>query len=237
MELELGRALIRLADARRGGNLLSRITQLRQTLAMQLGLVLPKVRIRDNLRLPDDQYQIKINGSTVAAAQLPSELLVVLAGPASRGALRGTPLRHPAYAQPLLAIAADQGPAAQAAGLTLIDATAVLLHHLQQVVTQHAAELLTRDATRHLVEETRRLAPAVVEELLPDLMKLADVQRILQRLLSEGVSIRQLSTILEVLGDEATQTESEVKLTELVRRRLARTICARYRDRANGCPW
>ncbi len=230
VELELGRSLIRLADVRRGSNLLSRITQLRQTLAMQLGLVLPKVRIRDNLRLEQDQYRIKINGNPVATTPLPVDLVAVLATAESRHAVRGRLLRHPAYKQPLLEIAPEELSAAQSAGLTFVDASSLLLHHLEQVVKRHAAELLSRDATRHLIEETRRMTPAVVEELMPDLMKLADVQRILQRLLVEGVSIRQLSTILEVLGDEASRTSSELELTELVRRRLARTICAQYRD-------
>ena len=142
----------------------------------------------------------------------------------------GNLFRNPAYKQPLLEIAPEELSAAQSAGLTFVDASSLLLHHLEQVVKRHAAELLSRDATRHLIEETRRMTPAVVEELMPDLMKLADVQRILQRLLVEGVSIRQLSTILEVLGDEASRTSSELELTELVRRRLARTICAQYRD-------
>jgi flagellar biosynthesis protein FlhA len=180
--------------------------------------------------LDQDQYRIKINGNPVATTPLPVDLLAVLATAQSRHAVRGRLLRHPAYKQPLLEITPDELSVAQSAGLTFVDASAVLLHHLEQVVKRHAAELLSRDATRHLVEETRRLTPAVVEELMPDLMKLADVQRILQRLLVEGVSIRQLSTILEVLGDEASRTSSELELTELVRRRLARTICAQYRD-------
>ncbi len=110
------------------------------------------------------------------------------------------------------------------------DPAAVVLHHLRQVVSRQAAELLTRDATKHLIEETQRASPAVVDELIPHVMKLADVQRILQRLLGEGVSIRALSTILEALGDEAANARGDVELTERVRLRLARTICAQYRD-------
>ena len=115
-------------------------------------------------------------------------------------------------------------------GFELLDPVNVLMQHLQMVVIQHAPELLTRDATRHLIDETQRQAPAVVDELIPAVMKLSDVQRILQRLLSEGVSIRQLSMILETLGDEVGQVGSDVELTERVRQRLARTICAQYRD-------
>ncbi len=157
-------------------------------------------------------------------------MVAVLNHPESRATVRGRPLRHAAYSQPLLLIDEEDLPTARAAGLALVDPPTILLHHLQQLVKRHASELLTRDATRHLVEETRRSTPAVVEELIPEVMKLADVQRILQRLLVEGVSIRQLSMILEALGDEATRTTSELERTELVRRRLARTICARFRD-------
>jgi flagellar biosynthesis protein FlhA len=230
VEMELGRNLVRLADAKRGGNLLSRITQLRQSFARELGLVLPKVRIRDNLQLPDNQYRINIQGNPVAAAQLSSNTLWTTGtwrGPQSAGSLA---IKHPAFRQPLLPVDRDHASDVQQTGQPLLDTTAVLLQHLRQVVSRHAAELMTRDATKHLIEETRRQSPAVVEDLIPDVMKLSDVQRILQRLLLEGVSIRQLSLILEALGDEAPRVRSDVELTERVRRRLARSICAQYRD-------
>ena len=230
VELELGLTLVRLADSKRGGSLLSRITQLRQTMAMRLGLVLPKVRIRDNLRLGEQQYRIKINGNSVGTAELPTDLLLV----AHHGRLSsrqfGRPIRHPAFSNPLLGVTPDELPAARAAGYETIEPVTVLLQHMRHIVITHAPELLTRDATKYLIDETKRVSPAVVDELIPDVMKLADVQRILQRLLAEGVSIRQLSTILETIGDEAGQASSEIELTELVRRRLGRTICGQYRD-------
>lgn len=230
VELELGLSLVRLADSKRGGSLLSRITQLRQTMAMRLGLVLPKVRIRDNLRLGEQQYRIKINGNSVATAQLPLDLLLVVHHGRQRSHSFGKPIRHPAFSNPLLGVTPDELSAARAAGYETIEPVSVLLQHMRHVVIQHAPELLTRDATKHLIDETKRVSPAVVEELIPEVMKLADVQRILQRLLAEGVSIRQLSTILETIGDEAGQASSEIELTELVRRRLGRTICGQYRD-------
>jgi flagellar biosynthesis protein FlhA len=230
VEVELGCNLVRLADSRRGGSLLLRITQLRQSFAAELGLVLPKVRIRDNLRLPENEYRIKIQGNPVATAELtPNSLWTT--GPTRGPQPAGWPaLKHPAFRQPLVRIQRDEAAEVQQSGQPLLDATALLLEHLRQVVLRHAAELLTRDATKHLVEETRRQSPAVVEELIPATMKLADVQRILQRLLLEGVSIRQLSLILEALGDEAPRVRSDVELTERVRHRLARSICARHRD-------
>jgi flagellar biosynthesis protein FlhA len=230
VELELGLDLVRLADAKRGGNLLSRITQLRQAVAAELGLVLPKVRIRDNLRLADDQYRIKIQGNPVAAAQLPvGYQWLVGHGRADLRAGEGV-LRHPAFKSPLMRASRDQLPASLPPGQALLDSTGVVLHHLRQVVSQHASDLLTRDATKRLIDETRQQSPAVVEELIPHVMKLADVQRILQRLLVENVSIRPMGMILEALGDEAPRTRGDVELTERVRHRLGRWITAPYRD-------
>ncbi len=233
VELELGLNLVRLADAKRGGNLLSRITQLATVgCGWSSGLVLPKVRIRDNLRLPEDQYRIKIQGNPVATAQLPVRRLLDHRRTARRPiGQRGGQLKHPGVSPAAGRVSSGSiWPRCNSPGQPLLDTTAVLLHHLRQVVSQHAAELLTRDATKHLIEETRRQTPAVVEELIPDVLKLSDVQRILQRFLVEGISIRQLSTILETLGDEAPCPCGDVELTERVRHRLARSICAQYRD-------
>ena len=230
VELELGLSLVRLADVKRGGSLLSRITELRQSIAVRLGLVLPKVRIRDNLRLDESQYRIKVNGNSVASAELPMDLVFMTGSRDQWPGLEGKLIRHPAFSQPLLGVMPEQIQVAKQAGLEILDPLQVLLRHLRIVVNQHAPELLTRDATRHLVDETRKTSPAVVDELIPDIMKLSDVQRILQRLLSEGVSIRQLSIVLETLGDESDATKSDVELTESVRQRLARTICAQFRD-------
>ncbi len=230
VELELGLSLVRLADGNRGGNLLARITQLRQTIATELGLVLPKVRIRDNLRLAENQYRVKVHGNPVASATLPTD--AILAIPPAGQTIRwdGPLVRHPAFVASLVNVPLAQASEAERSGFVLLDPAAVVLHHLRQVVSRQAAELLTRDATKHLIEETQRASPAVVDELIPHVMKLADVQRILQRLLGEGVSIRALSTILEALGDEAANARGDVELTERVRLRLARTICAQYRD-------
>lgn len=230
VEVELGLALVRLADASRGGNLLARITQLRQAIATELGLVLPKVRIRDNLRLTENQYRIKVLGNPIASATLPTDGVLAVPPSATAPRWEHPVTRHPAFVANLVTIPHAQVAEAERAGYTLLDPAAVLLQHLRQVVSRQAAELLTRDATKHLVEETRRTAPAVVDELIPQVMKLADVQRILQRLLAEGVSIRALSTILEALGDEAGRAVGDLQLTERIRLRLARSICAQYRD-------
>ena len=185
MELELGVGLIRFADARRGGDLLERMQRMRQNLAAEMGIILPKVRVRDNMRLEPSQYRIKIADMVVA-----------------QGTIDRT--------------ASEPGGAIAA--------------HLNETVRQHADELLTRDAVKHLIDELRQTSPAAVDELIPGMMKLGEVQQVLQLLLREGVPIRQLGPILETLGDHAPRTRDPIMLTELVRQRLARTICTRYRD-------
>jgi flagellar biosynthesis protein FlhA len=185
LELELGVGLIRLADRKRGGDLLDRIQRARQSLAAEMGVILPKVRVRDNMRLEPNQYQVKIADMAVARGTIES-----------------------------------QNP----------DPGGAVAEHLGQTVRAHADELLSRDAVKHLIDELKQTSPAVVEELIPGVMKLGEVQRILQSLLREGVPIRQLGPILETLGDFAARTKDTVELTEHVRQRLARTLCTRYRD-------
>jgi len=188
MEIELGIGLLRMADSRRGGDLLDRIRNVRQELAAEIGIILPKIRIRDNLRLGKNQYQIKIADMPVAEGVL---------------------------------------------GRAVADPGGVMASHLTETVRRHADEILTRDAARHLIDELRQTSPAVVEELIPGIMKLAEVQQILQMLLREAVPIRQLGAILETLGDYAPRTRDPILLTEHVRTRLARAICTRYRDAEN----
>jgi flagellar biosynthesis protein FlhA len=185
LELELGVGLIRLADRRRGGDLLDRIQRVRQNLAAEMGIILPKVRVRDNMRLEPSQFQIKIADMAVA-----------------RGAIDGQ----------------------------VSDPGGMIAGRLSETVRQHADELLSRDAVKHLVEELKQASPAVVEELIPGVMKLGEVQQVLQLLLREGVSIRQLGPILEAIGDHATRTKDPALLNEYVRQRLARTFCTRYCD-------
>jgi flagellar biosynthesis protein FlhA len=185
MELELGIGLIRLADRRRGGDLLDRVQKVRQGLAAAMGVILPKVRVRDNMRLQQNQYRIKIADVAVA-----------------------------------------QGTVDDAA----VEPAGAIAGHLSDAVQQHADELLTRDAVKHLIDELRESSPATVDELIPSVMKLGEVQQVLQMLLREAVSIRQLGSILETLGDFAPRTKDPTVLAEHVRQRLARTICAVYRD-------
>lgn len=230
LELEIGVGLIRLADPKRGGDLLNQITGVRRLLAAELGVVLPKVRIRDNLRLDRRNYRIKVAGNPVAEGSVYPDKLLVLAADGELSELAGEPACDPAGGRMGRWIDPDQLELAQQQRASILEPTAAVTQHLGQVVRQHAAELLTRELVKHLIDEVRKTSPAVVEELIPGVMRLGEVQQVLQRLLREEVPIRPLETILEALSDHAPHSRDPLVLTELVRRRLARTLSARYRD-------
>ncbi len=233
MEIAIGVGLIRLADPKRGGDLLERIGRVRQNVAAEMGLILPKVRIRDNMRLDQNQYRIKIADMPVAdGLAFPGQLLAIESG-LSRGKINGAPTKDPAFGTPAYWIDPKDRDDAELRGYTVVEPVSVLATHFAEVVRRHADEILTRDATKHLIDELKKVSPAVVDELIPAHMKLAEVQQILQMLLREGVTIRHLGPILETLGDFAPRTKDAVLLTEYVRHRLARTICTRYRDQQN----
>ncbi|MEC8590262.1 MAG: flagellar biosynthesis protein FlhA [Planctomycetota bacterium] len=233
MELELGVGLIRLADPNRGGDLLPRITSVRQQVASEIGIVLPKIRIRDNMRLGENDYRLKIMNNVVADGLVLPERLLAMDGGTAQGRLLGIEVKDPAFDQPAVWIEHEQRDQGEMQGYTMVEPAAVLATHLQEVVRRHAEDILTRDATRHLMDELKKSSPAVVDELIPGVMKLGEVQNVLQMLLREEVSIRQLSLILETLGDYASRTSDPIWLTEYVRNRLSRTICTRYRDEEN----
>jgi len=230
MEVEIGVGLIRLADPNRGGDLLERIHRIRQNVAAEIGIVLPKVRVRDNFRLAQQDYRIKIADQPVASGSLEAGMLLAMDSGMTTGQIPGLPTRDPAFGTPALWIQPALREQAEMHGYTVVEPVAVLATHLTEVIRKHADEILTRDATKHLVEELKKTSPAVVEELIPNTMKLAEVQQILQMLLREQVPIRQLGAILETLGDYAPRTKDPILLTELVRARLARTISTKYRD-------
>jgi len=230
MEIEIGAALVKLASPKYGGDLLPRITAVRQSVAADIGIILPKVRIRDNIRLGENEYRIKIANNPVAQGEVHPGRLLALDSGMTTGKIPGIETRDPAFQQPAVWIDPGLAERAQMLGYTSVEPTAVLATHLQEVVRRHADELLTRDATKHLLDELKKTSPAVVDELIPSPMKLAEVQQVLQMLLREEVPIRQLSQILETLGDYAGKTKDLVFLSEYVRHRLARTICTRYRD-------
>jgi len=232
MEVEIGVGLIRLADPKRGGDLLERISRVRQDVATQMGLIMPKVRVRDNLRLEHNVYRIKIADLVVAEGKIYPGMMLAVATAATRGPVPGLAGQEPASGRAATWIESSVREQAERLSYSVIEPVSVLAAHLTEVVREHADELLGRDATRHLVEELKKTSPVVVEELIPGQMKLVEVQQILQLLLREQVSIRQLGPILETLGEYAPHTSEPLVLVEHVRRRLARAISSRYRDSA-----
>jgi flagellar biosynthesis protein FlhA len=230
VELTLGLGLLRLADPSRGGDLLERITGVRNHTASDMGIILPKVRVRDDMELGDLNYEIKLTGSVVGRGSLrPDQFLAIDSG-MTTGVVEGEATREPIYGQPAIWVSAARREQAIIYGYSLYEPAAALSAHLQDVARRHADELLTRDAAKHLLNELKQAAPTVVDELVPGVMKLAEVQQVLQALLREDVPIRQLSIILETLGDFAGRTKDPVWLSEYVRHRLARTLCSRYRS-------
>ncbi|MEZ6089394.1 MAG: flagellar biosynthesis protein FlhA [Pirellulaceae bacterium] len=230
MEIVLGVQLVPLASPARGGDLLERITAIRHQLAADIGILLPKVRVRDNRQFPDFNYEILIAGNPVAQSMIqPNHLLAMDRGSAT-GAIDGTQIRDPMYNEPAVWIEPTRREQATLYGYQVVEPTSVITEHLKVIAHRYADELLSRDATKHLIEELKKTSPTVVEELIPGMMKLSEVQQILQMLLREDVPIRQLSTILETLGDYAGKSKDPILLTEYVRHRLSRTISTRYRD-------
>ncbi len=230
MEVEVGVGLIRLADPKRGGDLLERVQRVRQSVAGEIGIIMPKVRIRDNMRLEPNEYRIKIADMPVAQDMIePGHLLAIDSG-MTTGKVDGIQTKDPAFGTDAHWIIPAMQDQAEILGYTVVEPGAVLATHLTEICRRHADEILTRDSTKHLIDELKQTQPAVVDELIPSAMSLAEVQGVLQLLLREQISVRQLALILETLGDYAGRTKDPVLLTEYVRHRLARQICTRYRD-------
>jgi flagellar biosynthesis protein FlhA len=230
MEVELGVGLIRLADPNRGGDLLDRVQRVRQNIAGEIGILMPKVRIRDNMRLEANQYRIKIADIPVAQAEVEPTYLLAIDSGMTTSQIDGITTKDPAFGSDAKWINPGLADQAELFGYTVVEPGAVLATHLTEVCRRHADEILTRDATKHLIDELKTTSPTVVNELMPGVMSLAEVQSILHLLLREQISIRQLSVILETLGDHGARSKDPILLTEYVRHRLARQICTRYRN-------
>lgn len=233
MEIELGVGLIRLADPNRGGDLLDRVQKVRNNIASEIGLIMPKVRIRDNMRLEQNSYQIKIADMPIAVDEVMPGMMLAIDSGFTTGKIEGIPAKDPAFGTDARWINTARQDEAELFGYTVVEPGAVLATHLTEVCRRHADEILTRDSAKHLIDELKATSPTVVDELIPSVLSLAEVQNILQILLREQVSIRQLALILETLGDNAPRSKDPILLTEYVRHRLARQLCTRYRDADN----
>ncbi len=228
LELEVGYALVSLVDTAQGGDLLERISAIRRQLAVELGFVMPPVRIRDNMQLAASEYRIKIRGNTIASGQTrPGKLMAMDSGLAS-GPLDGERTREPAFGLEAWWIDPAYRSRAETMNYTVVDPTSVLGTHLTEVVKQNAADLLTREEVNNLIEQLKVKAPKLVEETIPGAVKMADLQKILQGLLRERVAIRDLETVLETLADWGTKTKDSEVLVEYVRNALRRSICQQY---------
>jgi flagellar biosynthesis protein FlhA len=226
LELEIGYGLIPLVDESEGGELLRRVSLVRRQMAAELGLVLAPIRIRDNVQLASHAYSVKLKGSEIARNELqPGSLLAMNPGDADPS-LEGVPTTEPAFGLPALWIPEAARARAEAFGYTVVDPASVIITHLTEVIRKHADELCSRQDTKLLLDGLREQHPAPVDELVPDLMTIGEVHRVLCGLLAEGVSVRDIVTIVETLGDKARVTKDSALLVEYCRQALARQITA-----------
>jgi flagellar biosynthesis protein FlhA len=229
--LEIGYRLIPLVQNKNGTGLLDHIAQLRRRLALNDGVVLPAVRIKDNIRMEPGSYRILLGGQEVAAGSLEVGGFLAMDGGNASAKLRGKETRDPTFGLPAWWIPAAQREEAELVGYTVIDPTSVLVTHLSEVLRGCYADILSRDDVKELVETVRKSAPAVVEELVPAKLGYGDIQRVLRNLLHEGVPIRNMPAILESLADNLVRTKDPEQLTELVRQRLGRVLCELHADK------
>ncbi len=233
IELEIGYSLIPVIDEDSQDNLLRRITGIRRQLMSEMGLILPVVRIRDNLRLSPQAYRIKIRGQEVAASEIVLDRLLAIPGADIDEPLAGIETTEPAFGLPALWIGEMEQGQAELKGYTVVTPLSVLSTHLTEVVRGHAADLLSRQLVQEMLNQLRQKAPASVEGVVPELLNLGEIQGVLRNLLRERVPIRDLSGILEVLANNAHMTRDPHILAEAVRQSMAQTISSQYKDEAN----
>ncbi|RBP46749.1 flagellar biosynthesis protein FlhA [Garciella nitratireducens] len=230
LEIEIGYGLISLADEKNGGDLLERITGIRRQCALEMGIVVPPIRIRDNLQLQTNEYILKIKGIEVARGQVMPNHLLVMDPENKKIDLPGIATTEPAFGLPALWIEESLRDKAEMMGATIVDATTVMVTHLSEVIKEHGYELIGRQQVKELLDVVKEKYSAVVQELIPDLLSLGEVQKVLQNLLRERVPINDLVTILETLADYAPNTKDIELLTEYVRTALSRNIVLPYLD-------
>jgi len=230
LEVEIGYGLIALADRKQGGDLLDRITSLRRQLASDAGLVIPAVRVRDNLQLKPVEYCIKLKGVEVARGEVYPGQLLAMNPAGGMPDLPGLRSKEPAFGLPAVWVAEQDRSLAESMGCSLVDSTTVLITHLSEFIRANAGEIITRQDVQSVLDNLKERAPVVVEELVPALLSVGDVQRVLGRLLNERVDVRDIATICECLADNARLTKDLDTLVERVRERLARVICSRLQE-------
>lgn len=230
MEVEIGYGLIPLADESTGGDLLQRIASVRRQCAIEMGIVVQPIRIRDNLQLKTNEYVIKIRGTVVVSSELMPSMLLCMDPTGENSDIQGIKTIEPTFGLPAVWINKDQREKAEIKGLTVVDPTTVMVTHLTETIKTHSYELLGRQEVKLIIDNIKEKYSAVVEELIPDLMTIGEIQKILQNLLREKVPIKDIVTILESLADNSRNTRDLELLTEYVRFALARTICNQIVD-------
>ncbi len=233
LELELGYNLLRLTEKESGGDLLDRITAARRQFALEAGLVIQPIRIRDNLQLSPNRYVVKLKGNMLASGELQTGYFLAMNPGGIAEEIEGIPTKEPTFGLDALWVEKDRKEDAEMAGYTVVDDVTVLITHLTEVIRNHAHELLGRQEVKLLIDNVRENQPAVVEELIPNLLSIGDVQKVLQNLLKEKMPIRDMVTILETLADHAAESKDIDYLTEMVRQSMSRTICSLFSGENN----
>ena len=228
IEFEFGYGLIPLADTQQGGDLLDRIIMIRRQCALEMGLIVPVIRIRDNIQLKPNEYVIKMKGNTVARGELLIHHYLAMSPGFDDDSVTGIETQEPAFGLPALWIDEATKERAEMAGYTVVDPPSVVATHLTEVIKKYAHELIGRQETKALVDSVKETYPALVEELIPSILGVGDVQKVLSKLLKEKISIRDLVTIFETLADYGKYTKDPEVLTEYARQSLSRQITQQY---------
>ena len=234
LEIEVGYNLISLVLPEQGGDFLDRVANIRKQIAMDLGIILPPVRIVDNLQLQPNTYKIKLQGVEISEYQLFADKYLAMDPGDTFEDIEGIDTEEPAFGTPAIWIEAEQRERAEMANYTVVDPGSVMATHLTEVIKSHAYELLGREEVKKLVDNVKEENQAVVDELIPDLMNLGEIQKILQNLLWENIPIKNLVLILETLADHAARTKDQTILTEYVRQGLSRQISNQFTDQENN---
>lgn len=233
VEIELGYSLIMLVDESQGGDLFKRITNVRRQLAIELGIILPPVRVRDNLQLEPEEYVVKIRGNENTRNMLYPQMLLAMNPGTAEGNLKGIQVTEPVFGLPATWISYNDRENAELMGFTVVEAATVLTTHLTELLRRNADKLITRQDIKHLLENLKEDYPALIEEISPDTLPVSTLQKIVQKLLSEGIPIRDLAIISESLLEYYKVTKNTDVLTEYVRHSLSETIKKLYQDQ-NG---
>ncbi|CAM2893801.1 flagellar biosynthesis protein FlhA [Paenibacillus sediminis] len=230
IEFEFGYGLIPLADTQQGGDLLDRIIMIRRQCALELGIVVPVIRIRDNIQLKPNEYVIKIKGNVVGRGELLLNHYLAMSPGYEDESVSGIETLEPSFGLPALWIDEATKERAEVAGYTVVDPPSVVATHLTEIIKKHAHELLGRQETRALVDNLKENYPVLVDELIPSILSIGDVQKVLAKLLREKVSIRDMVSIFETLADYGTYTKDPDVLTEYVRQALSRQITQQFSE-------